>query len=624
MKKAYLCLIMLALVLAAFAMKGERYAMEGMDYYNRGEYSRAIQQFLAADRAADGSVPYYHFWLARLYIAQQDTTNAIVWMDSYLASGDTQYADAVSGYKEIITNQGKIFESINLRPMPSYFNSRNSDYGAVVDPQGKYLYYTSQSPARFEKENIWRAEIFQSGYGRPQIVSEWATDANEAFGCFSTDGSTAYIFGNYNKGRIDGDIFTSVSSQKWAKPVSLDEVNSPLLETHPFVYGDSLMFFTSSREGGYGGTDIWASLKQNGVWGQPFNLGPNINTPKNEQTPQLVHFTKDMVVDGKGAIYDEKALYFASDGHTGFGGYDLFKAVFQGPAWDQWYSPQNLGLPVNSIRDDRYFSYRPGSNEAFISSDRTASTFEKIYLTYADFTIPGYYVQQDSTGANQYIPIQPTPLDSEEPVEEVPQRYITFFGRVTDEAGNPVSTDINFSGSHDGEIYKNVATSDSTGHFEITLPWADPYYVVIDPDGFMLYQQYIPAPADDQPVNINFVIQRLEVQKVFIFNNIQFDFDKATLRPESYPILDDIVITMLNNPELIVEISGHTCNIGKASYNQGLSERRAKAVVEYITGKGVEADRLTWAGFGESKPLNENKTKEDRALNRRVEVKVLE
>jgi outer membrane protein OmpA-like peptidoglycan-associated protein len=624
MKQAILCLIMLALVLAAFAMKGERYAVEGMDYYNRGEYSRATQQFLAADRAADGSVPYYHFWLGRLYIAQQDTTNAIMWMDRYLASGDSSYVDAVKGYKEIITNQDKIFESVNLRPMPKYFNSRNSDYGAVADPQGKYLYFTSQRPTRFDKENIWRVEIFQSGYGKPELVTELASDANEAFGSFSADGSYAYIFGNYTKGRIDGDIFISQSKDKWSTPVPIDEINSPLLETHPFVVGDTLMFFTSSREGGYGGTDIWVSEKQDGVWGQPYNLGPNINTAGNEQTPQLVHFTKDMVIDGQAAIYDEKALYFASDTHTGFGGYDIFKAVHQGPGWDSWYRPQNLGLPVNSIRDDRYFNHRPGTNEVYISSDRTASTFEKVFLVYGDFTIPGYYVQQDSTGTNLYYPIEPDIIETDEPVEEKPQRYITFFGRVTDEKGNPVSTDITFSGSHEGEVYKNVATSDSTGHFEITLPWADPYYVVINPDGFMLFQQYIPAPSDDEPVNINFTIQRLEVKKVFIFNNIQFDFDKATLRPESYTILDDIVITMLNNPEISVEISGHTCSIGKAKYNQGLSERRAKAVVEYITGKGVEAERLTWAGHGESQPLNENKTKEERALNRRVEVKVLE
>jgi len=624
MKRAFLCLALLAVIVAVFALKGERYATEGMDYYNRGDYGRAIQQFKEADRAADGSVPYYHYWLGRLYIAQQDTTNAIYWLDSYLGSGDTTYADAVRGYKEIITNQSKIFESINLRAMPKYFNSRNSDYGAVVDPQGKYLYFTSQRPARFEKENIWRAEIFQSGYGRPELVTEWATDANDAIGCFAADGSGAYVFGNYTKGRIDGDIFFSTPGEKWGRPVPVEELNSPLLETHPAVYGDSLMFFTSSREGGYGGTDIWMSAKQNGVWGVPINLGPNINTAKNEQTPQLVRFTRDMVVDGKAAIYDEMALYFSSDGHPGFGGYDIFKAVRQGPGWDGWYLPQNLGLPINSIRDDRYFSYRPGTNEVYISSDRTANTFEKVYLAYADFTIPGYYVQRDSTGANQYIPIEPNIIESEEPVVEEIPRSITFFGRVTDEDGNPVSTDITFSGTNDGEVYKNVAVSDSTGNFEITLPWADPYYVVINPDGFMLFQQYIPAPDDDKPVNINFTIQRLEVKKVFIFNNIQFDFDKATLRPESYPILDDIVITMLNNPEIKVEISGHTCSVGKAKYNQGLSERRAKAVVEYITGKGVDASRLTWAGYGESKPLNGNKTKEERALNRRVEVKVLE
>lgn len=640
MKHLYLILL-LALTMSLLGaiqigLKGERYAMDGMEYYYRGDYAKAIEQFKAADNSANGSVPYYHFWMGRLYIAVQDTSNAVGWLQSYIASGDQEFVKETNDYLDIINNQTKVFEKVSLRAMPSYLNSRNSDYGAIVDPEGKYLYFTSLRPAKFEKENIWRAELFKSGYGRPELVSELATDGNEAFGSFVPDGNGAWVFGNYEKGKLDGDIYYVPYSGKFGKPQPVPGINSNALDAHPCVVADSLMFFTSAREGGFGGTDIWVSEKREGVWNEPINLGPRVNTPDNEQTPQLMVISQNIVHEGKYVPYEEIALFFSSNGHPGFGGYDLFKVIHKGPSWQDWYLPQNLGLPVNSIRNDRYFNIRPGTNEVFISSDRAASGFEKVFLAYADFTIPGYKVDEDSTGTKVYDIIVPPDTvtdtdvvatgDDDQVIIPIPEeKFITFTGQVTDEDGNPIQTEIVFTATVDGKKFSDTVTTDPDGRFRIRLPWADPWTVVINPEGYMLYTQDIPAPADGEDAEeINFVIQKMEVRKVFVFNNIQFDFDKDTLRKESYPILDDIVITMLNNAWVKIEISGHTCNIGKEDYNQDLSQRRAKAVVDYLIGKGVERERLTWKGYGESKPLNGNQTPAERALNRRVEVKVME
>ncbi len=165
---------------------------------------------------------------------------------------------------------------------------------------------------------------------------------------------------------------------------------------------------------------------------------------------------------------------------------------------------------------------------------------------------------QDTTGTRVYevnIPPYVPPADSlgepiiEEPVVEEPPRMITFTGKVTDEKGEPVATDITFTGLVDDETRKDVVTTNEDGTFEITVPYADPWTVVINPEGFMLYQQDIPAPPEGQDaVNIDFAIERLVVKKVFVFNNIQFDFDKATLRKESFPILDDSRDHDVNNP----------------------------------------------------------------------------
>lgn len=620
-------LILLLILLACsslFAQKGARYAQEGVEYYNRGQYRRAIDEFSSANNAAGGNVPLYHYWLARLHIAVQDVPKALFWMDKYLESGEETYAEEIRSYQQIIKHSDKVFKSFEMRPLPSWLHSRNSDYGAVLQPQGKYLYFNSMRPARKDKENIWCAEAFQNGFGRPELMKAWSTDANEAIGSFSTDGKTAYLFGNYERGKLDGDIYTSTWDGKWSKPKNLSSVNSPAVDTHPFVYDDKIMFFTSSREGGYGGTDIWFSLKIGGEWQEPVNAGPQINTPQNEQTPALICIEEEIVVDGKIRPYREMALFFASDGHGGFGGYDLFKAVHEGPYWDKWNLPQNLGLPINSIRNDRYFNLCPDSNRLFFSSDRDGSNFEKMFVAYTQFTIPGYKVQETEDGERIYTPIEPQEGDGRDAEEPIRPEFITFRGRLTDDQGRPVEADINFSGYPSEKLYKKVVTTDRDGYYEVTIPWADPYHVVINPDGYMIHQQRVPAPNDDEPVELNFAITALLLDKVFVFNNIQFEFDEATIMEESHQILNDIVLTLLNNPEVSLEISGHTCNIGAEDYNQKLSERRAKAVVDYLIDKQIQADRLQYKGYGESDPLNDNSTPEQRALNRRVEVKVIE
>ncbi|MDP3113728.1 MAG: OmpA family protein [Candidatus Cloacimonadaceae bacterium] len=631
MKYAFLSFVLLIIMVTLGAiqigLKGERYALEGMDYYHRGDYKRAIDQFKAADHSANGEVPEYHYWLGRLYIAREDTTNAMSWLARYVQSGDKEFRTSVDDYIEIIRRQAMIFEKVNLRPMPRHFNSRNSDYGAVVDPWGKYLYFTSLRPSRFDKENIWRSEILRStsgaviGYGRPELVNELITDGNEAFGSFAADGSGAYIFGNYEQSKLDGDIYYSEYNKKWSPPDNILPLNSSQVDTHPMVYDDSIVFFTSSRDDGFGGTDLYVSEKTGGFWSSPQNLGPRINTSKNEQTPFL--------------DYDGRTLFFASNGHPGFGGYDLFKAVKIGSSWQEWSIPENLGLPMNSIRNDRYFYHNRDSNEGFISTDRTAEGFEKIVQLSFKNTIPSSYVIDDGTGSRISIPMidEPVPAISlvtpdkitgaiEKPLVPPP---FAIWGKVTDDDGNPLSVELEITGIVDGQTHKDIVVSDKEGNFEIKLPYAENYTLIINEDGYFNYTQDFSPPKTGQPFKLDISLKKLEVERPpIIFHNIQFAFDKAVIKESSLPFINEIVVTLLNNPEIKVEISGHTCNIGKAKYNLDLSKRRAKAVVDYLIEKGIEKDRLRSEGFGLSKPLNKNSTIAERALNRRVEVKVIE
>ncbi len=637
--RSIICIAILTILclplLGALGLKGERYAISGTEYYQRGDYQSAIKDFLAANKAAEGSRPEYLFWLGKLNIAVSDTAQALQWFDKYLATNDSRNREEAQDYLRILNRQESIFDSITWRSMPSYIGSRNSDYGSLITPDGKYLWFTSMAPTRFEKENIWRAERLATGWGRPYPVDELNTDKNEAIGSFSSDGNTAYIFGNFKRNQLDGDIYSSVYNGKWQEPVAIDAVNSPQVEAHPMVWRDSLMFFSSSRDGGYGEYDIYLSIKRNGVWGTPMNLGPQINTSGSEQTPFL--------------DADGRTLFFASDKHPGFGGFDIFRAVRIGKGWLNWSDPDNLGLPVNTIRNDRHFFKITDSNEALISSDRKADGFEKLYTLNLTFTIPASYLVTDpetgektlvTVGADGDVILNPegeviavvtdsgeivTPTELPEAPVVIAPEFFTTFGRLSDDKGNAVAGgELEFSTVIDGKTYKDVVITDEKGYFNIKLPVADTYHVIVNKEGFMLHAEDLSVPKDGSPVSLNITLKALEVKKVFVFQNILFDFDKATLKNESLPIVDEIVVTMLSNPEIKIEISGHTCNIGKDSYNLDLSKRRAKTIVDYLVSKGIDASRLSFEGYGESKPLNGNKTIQEREQNRRVEVKVLQ
>lgn len=598
--------------LCAIGLQGERYAISGIEYYHRGDYDSAIRDFLAANRSANSQVPSYHFWLGRLYIAKTDVQNATLWLNRYLESGDTEYKTEAQNYLKIINRQHRIFDQVSVRGMPSYLQSRNSDYSAVVTPDGRYLYYTSLSPARTEKENIWRAERLATGWGRAYEVTELNTDKHEAIGSFSSDGQIAYLSGNYKRGQIDGDIFKSVlTGSKWGNPQPLEALNSPAVEAHPFVFEDRLMFFSSSRDGGFGGTDIWVSEFRAGEWSNPVNLGPIVNSSGNEQTPFLAD--------------DGRTLFFASNHHPGFGGYDLFKAVKIGDSWQDWSIPENLGLPVNSIRNDRAFFHIPASNEALVSTDRQADGFEKIArinLVYA--APPSYVVIDDNTGEEVVVVITPEGdiPEGQEPIV-VPEKplYAKISGRMTDQDGNPLSGEIEFTTRINDGVYRDVAVADENGYYEINLPVSDSYNVIVNKEAYMLYTEEIPfGSAEDTTHNIT--LQELEPEKVFTFQNILFEFDSAVLKTESFAVLDEIVLTLLNNTWLKLDIAGHTCNMGSDAYNLKLSKERAASVYEYLTAKGIEAQRLTHTGFGEAHPLNDNATIAKRQQNRRVEFTV--
>ncbi len=650
MKKTIICLVLIGLVACAFGQiraPGSRYAQEGMEYYQRGDYNRAIREFINADRSAGGKVPEYHYWLGRLHIAVADTSSAMQWFGKYRSSGDTAYQTQVDAYLRIVQRQEKIFSRANIRPLPDYVNSRNSDYGAIPDPDGKYLYFTSLRPAKKAKENIWRVEIFRSGFGQPELVEELSSDKNEAFGCFSAEPGGAWIFGNYEANKRDGDIYFVPRTDKWFQPQNISQLNTSQVETHPMVFRDRLLFFASSREGGYGGTDIYVSEKIGGIWTQPQNLGPMINTAENEQTPFLA--------------WDGRTLYFASRGHSGFGGYDIFKAYRIGNSWQEWSLPENLGLPINSTRNDRYFYQVRGSNEGYISSDRQVSGFEKIYQVNFTLTTPVSYLIREDDGSIRSVDIVtmvpakrktadeesifarideslelirkglpgpdfvPPPLGRETLIfESTPEIIQTTFirieGSVRDQYGEPVFTELQVSSKTEEQRNLEVLTSNSLGNFLGTLPMAASYTAVINAPGYLVYSQVLKPEKDANMLSLDIVLQKLGKKATVNLADILFDYESSQLTPQAASDLDLLVMTLLTNPDLKIKLSGHAWETGSSEYNKLLSELRAKAVADYLIEKGIAKKRITWKSYGNTRALDPQTVSSALTKSRRVEI----
>jgi outer membrane protein OmpA-like peptidoglycan-associated protein len=308
------------------------------------------------------------------------------------------------------------------------------------------------------------------------------------------------------------------------------------------------------------------------------NLGPEINTIGDENAP-FIHA-------------DNQTLYFTSGGHLGYGGSDLFMAKKQSKGWSK---PVNLGFPINTIENEGSLVIAADGKTAFYTSDRS-----------------------DSRGGLD--------LYSFELREDVrPARTLWVKGKVFDkktQKGLPSAVELTDLSTRD--VISRVQT-DATGNYLVTLPVGKDYAFNVKRKGYLFFSENFPLSqkAPDSTYNIDIPLQPLEADASIVLKNIFFDLGKFDLKPESTIELDNIFQLLKENPTLKIQISGHTDNIGKATDNMTLSNNRAQAVVKYLVSKGIEPARLTFKGYGATKPVADNATEEGKARNRRTELQVI-
>ena len=497
--------------------------------------------------------------------------------------GDGQYAKAIEAYETYLSyvpGNTLAIEGINgcrsailakERPRTRYvvkkaplFNSPRADYSPMfLDKNLDQIFFTTNrekatGTSHSEITGMKRGDIYvsrkdeQGRWKQPEPVEGGLnTDADEGIISFSPDGQTMYLTRARRSDTSDTsvEIYTSRRSDAtWSEPQKFEIIADTISAFgHPAVSPDgTYLYFTSDMPGGYGGLDIWRiNLKERA--GSLENMGPQINTAGNEMFPYS---------------RTDSLLYFSSDGHPGFGGLDLFRGRLN-TTGDYW-SVENMGLPMNSKGDD--FGITFGSGESgFFSSNR-----------------------EDGRGHDHIYSF------------ELPDIHITISGYVVDKDDEPVPNAIIRIVGDDGSNQKEISRDD--GSFRFNLDRGVRYVMKAGATGYLNQKQEFTSDSaeEDADYGIDFILAA--VNKPQVIENIFYDFDKATLRPESKSALDELAGLMRENPHVTIELGAHTDRKGSEEYNMALSERRAQSVIDYLISAGIAADRLSPKGYGESVP----------------------
>lgn len=521
----------------------------------------------------------------KAFITEHGTT------DEYTESAEREIKsfDFVKGQ----TNK-KGLTAYTIAKSPKILNDTGATYAPAWLDQNTLLFTSTKPETKGSKEYTNR--IYQVSYsgGTPGTVTKSSIsqpkDIHQGVVTVTPDGNTMFLsrwtIGGKNK-RSSSIYSSKKSGGNWSEPVLVQNLNvAGSNSQEPFVTADGkYLLFASDRAGGAGGLDLWYASFENGVPGTPMNMGNIVNTK----------------YDDRGASYHaaSNTLVFASNGRVGMGGFDFYysKGTIANLA-----EPKNFGFPVNSIKDDIYFVSRGSATnilqDVLFSSDRESSCCLEMFSlnkTKAPKKISGTVVDCEGKIAMGGVNV--------EIVDTINKKTIS------------------------------VQTTDANGKYSFTIDEFAPLKAMASRDGYFASSLQFNSPDDmeDDVMETPEICLTLmpKPEEPVVIENIYYDYDKATLKKESFPELDKLVKLLKDNPATNIEINGHTDSNGSDEYNLKLSDARAKSVVKYLTGKGIDKKRLQWKGYGETVPVTDNTNTdgtdnpEGREKNRRTEFKVI-
>jgi peptidoglycan-associated lipoprotein len=603
MKQILIFFLLLIFVASPEVTAQKRKAEKAYSAFTAGEYYDAIDLFKDAYSKTKKSDKNQRtelvYMIAECYRLTNDPKNAETWYKLAVKSSYSK-PEAQFWLAESIKKNGKYSQAID--EFKKYKQVAPSDPRADQEIRACELADSwLKNPEAYKVEEIKdiesRESDFSPAYGRDDYSMIYFTTARDGVEGKKTHGATGQNFTDIFESRIDKKSkwstpvpveginsefedgtpsFTSdfrelyftrcevgkrekkgceimVSQRtgdKWSTPKNIGILPDSLVAAHPSISKDGMtLYFVSDMEGGYGKKDIWkvTRIRAGDKWSKPVNLGPDINTSGDELFPY---------------IREDGTFYFSSDGHIGLGGLDIFKAV---PQPDGSWQVTNMKPPINSYADDFGITFEDSNERGLFSSSRKGKGDDDLYAF------------------------------------ELPPLKFNVTGLVKDEkTGAPIPSSVVQLIASDGSNLQ--AETGTAGDFKFALKPEVDYIFLASKKGYLNGKEKETTKGQDKSRDFMVTILLTGIDKPIELPNILYDFGKWDLRPESMVSLDKLVETLLDNPNITIELMSHTDSRDTEEYNLALSQKRAQSVVDYLISKGISADRLTAKGYGESTP----------------------
>ncbi len=468
--------------------------------------------------------------------------------------------------------------SQNVTVSPVEFNSSDDDFASCPSQNGNKIFFTSGRSG--SKQKIFTVERTATGWAAPEKLGSEVNAGSQNGSVAVTPDGQYIIFAAIDhsagsEGRTDLYSARKVRGE-WTDVQNLGPaINSPYWDSQPSLSSDGMtLFFTSDRPGGQGGTDIYYSRKTREGWTKAVNAGSAINSSSDDISPVIGP--------------DNKTFYFASNRSGGQGGFDIYVAQF---ANGNFGNVKAAAAPINSEYDEVFYYSLPNSNVAYFSSDR-----------------PG-----GNGGLDVYTAI-PNPYQSE--------AVVLVGGKVKDsKTGEALGANIIITDLKTKKKVAELRSDDETGQYYVVLVPGRTYSITASKKGYIFFSEKYEVPESEKGHEItkDIVLSKSDTRLL-----LNFDFDKSTLKDESFPELDNVIEYLNENPTARVRFEGHTDDVGDDNYNLKLSKDRAAAVKAYLVNAGISESRIETEGYGETRPLIKETTDAARAMNRRVEMKIIE
>jgi outer membrane protein OmpA-like peptidoglycan-associated protein len=572
--------------------------------------------------------PEIKFLLGEAYFFNQDIDKAVSYYKDYLKDQPKDAPeDRIAGINkklklcDVARQFMKAPECYIIENLGSTINTVFPEYAPVITADESKMLFTScrDNTLGGERDPV-DLFFYEDIYISPKMGNEeWSvplhpgsplnSNYHDATVGLSPDGQRLLMY----RGDNGGDLFESRQrGDGYGEPVRLPKpVNSSFHESSASYSPDqNTIYFVSDRPGGIGGHDIYSCTRdKNNRWGDAVNLGPVINTERDE-TGVFMH-------------PDGKTLYFSSQGHVTMGGFDFFSSTFENGKWSE---PRNLGYPLNTTDDDVFIVISADGRHGYFASYRAEGLGEKdIYrVTFLGGDKPLVDNNEDNLLASIIEPFKHAQLA---PTEIRKSSQLTLLkGNIYDaDKKTPLDASIDITNNNSNELVNSFDFKGESGDYLVALPSGHNYGIAVKAEGYLFHSENMNIPENqgymEQVKDIP--MDKVGIGKKIILRNIFFDVDRSDIRPESRGELGQLILLLKELPSLHIEITGHTDNTGTLEHNLELSEKRAREVVLYLVANGIDMKRLSYSGKGFSQPLTHNETEEARQSNRRIEVTIL-